>query len=235
MGLSSSPEHLITFNNVTSHKILMFQTEVVWVYMARMVSRKQDHCHQSFIHISISILRFNCFADDFNHNICKRCVCSTTANKKTVVDCSNRNLWHIPENLPPNLVSLNLQINNISEISNGSLYGCEHLQTLDLSANNLVHIDRNAFEGTSIRDLYLNDNRLILNSTDAVHLVSVLWTKVWKYCQYKIMLYVLMKSSLVRTVWRNSPLTDHWRAGLDESYRCYQTWTNWVSTTNQAI
>ena len=91
-----------------------------------------------------------------------------------MVDCSNRNLWHIPDNLPPDLVSLNLQMNNISKISNGSLYGCEHLQTIDLSRNNLVHIDRNAFEGTSIRDLYLNDNQLILNSTDAVLSFSAL-------------------------------------------------------------
>ena len=84
------------------------------------------------------------------------------------VDCTTRNFDEIPEELPTNLVSLNLQLNNISKVSSKSLIGCEHLQKLDLSGNGMVFIDPGAFSYTpNLKELHIHDNKLELNSSQS--------------------------------------------------------------------
>ena len=84
------------------------------------------------------------------------------------MDCTTKNFDRIPRQLPTNLVNLNLQRNNISNVSRESLLGCDHLRKLDLSGNSLVFIDPDAFShAPNLKELHLHHNKLELNSSQS--------------------------------------------------------------------
>nr|XP_022340062.1 slit homolog 2 protein-like isoform X3 [Crassostrea virginica] len=87
----------------------------------------------------------------------KQCVCLGT-----VVDCSNRKLTQIPENIPIYTTKLQLQNNQIEKIeANGLFSRLVNLQVLDLSGNRLQEIEEGTFNGAKkLIDVNLSSNRI---------------------------------------------------------------------------
>ncbi|XP_067674940.1 toll-like receptor 4 [Haliotis asinina] len=82
----------------------------------------------------------------------------------TSVDCRNRNLESIPENLPKNTTHLDMSHNNITVLV-GKFLHLPNLKYLDISFNKLIQLDEGAFKETAdLQELYLNDNQLMLDS-----------------------------------------------------------------------
>ncbi|XP_067674942.1 toll-like receptor 4 [Haliotis asinina] len=84
----------------------------------------------------------------------------------TYADCANTNVSHIPSGLPVSTTSLNLSKNNIVVLNFPVYPSLDNLKCLDLSSNRLSKLDSGTFRGTrNLQELYLNDNRLMLDST----------------------------------------------------------------------
>ncbi|XP_046581608.1 toll-like receptor 4 [Haliotis rubra] len=83
----------------------------------------------------------------------------------TFVDCRNRNLESVPENLPRNTTRLDMSHNSISLLVKRFLH-LPNLKYLDLSFNKIIRLDEGAFQETAdLQELYLNDNQLRLDSS----------------------------------------------------------------------
>lgn len=87
----------------------------------------------------------------------RQCVC-----QGTVVDCSNRHLTQIPQDLPIYTTKLQLQNNQIEKLeANGLFSKLENLQVLDLSSNRLQEIEEGTFNGArKLIDVNLSSNRI---------------------------------------------------------------------------
>uniref|UniRef100_A0AC35U6H7 EGF-like domain-containing protein n=1 Tax=Rhabditophanes sp. KR3021 TaxID=114890 RepID=A0AC35U6H7_9BILA len=85
-------------------------------------------------------------------------VCTCT---DTTVDCRDRGLKHIPNNLPETTTELRLEQNHIAYVPAKAFTNLNKLKRLDLSKNNIVDIASNAFEGLkSLNTLVLYGNNL---------------------------------------------------------------------------
>ncbi|XP_056004929.1 slit homolog 2 protein-like isoform X2 [Ostrea edulis] len=87
----------------------------------------------------------------------KQCVCLGT-----VVDCSNRHLTLIPDNLPIYTTELKLQNNQIEKLGANNVFRrLVNLQVIDLSSNRLQEIEEGAFNGAKkLIDVDLSNNRI---------------------------------------------------------------------------
>jgi len=85
------------------------------------------------------------------------------------LDLSNNFLTSVPSKALeycPIIRKLNFAHNQIRELVNNTFAKFIHLQTIDLSDNNIEFIDVNAFQGLkSLKQLYLNGNKLRYVST----------------------------------------------------------------------
>uniref|UniRef100_A0A1I7YNA8 Slit homolog 2 protein-like n=1 Tax=Steinernema glaseri TaxID=37863 RepID=A0A1I7YNA8_9BILA len=70
-------------------------------------------------------------------------VCSCT---ESTVDCRDRGLKHIPQNLPPSTTELRLEQNLISTVPPNAFKTLKNLRRLDLSKNRISEISPNAFD-----------------------------------------------------------------------------------------
>uniref|UniRef100_A0A1A8J2L2 Leucine rich repeat containing 17 n=2 Tax=Nothobranchius kuhntae TaxID=321403 RepID=A0A1A8J2L2_NOTKU len=102
-----------------------------------------------------------------------------------LLDCSNKDLNHVPPELPSEIVKINLSNNSIKHLRPKQFLLSKDLKLLNLSSNNLQKIETAAFAGL----LYLRDLDL---SNNSLH-----------YFQYGVLedLYFLRKLSLDKNPW----------------------------------
>ncbi|CAI9743418.1 adhesion G-protein coupled receptor G6-like [Octopus vulgaris] len=99
-----------------------------------------------------------CLESNAASDICSTCSCR---NSETNIDCSYRNLFSIPQQIPLNVEVLYLQYNSIVNISVRAFDELPSLGTLYLQYNGIVNISVRAFdELPSLRTLYLSDNNI---------------------------------------------------------------------------
>nr|SOU94110.1 Slit [Glomeris marginata] len=86
----------------------------------------------------------------------RECTCSGAS-----LDCSHRELTHVPRNVPLSTERLDLQANNITAIRKTDFEGLKRLRILQLLDNQIHTIERGAFQDlSSMERLRLNNNRL---------------------------------------------------------------------------
>ena len=95
-------------------------------------------------------------------NVCPSpCVCSKQSQGSYVVDCSNRRLKKIPDNLPASTIELRLDDNMFSEIPSRAFASLKNLIRLDVSRNPIVKVHGQAFEGLEkLNKLSMYDTQL---------------------------------------------------------------------------
>lgn len=95
-----------------------------------------------------------------------QCLCEST-----VVNCESQNLTSVPQPLPENTTTLNLNGNRILNLSNASFpRPLVHLTHLYVSGNQLQELDSMAFQNfSSLRLLDLSDNTIVHFSIEALH------------------------------------------------------------------
>ncbi|XP_061570825.1 leucine-rich repeat-containing protein 17 [Cololabis saira] len=112
-------------------------------------------------------------------------MCLTYMFPKPRLDCSSKDLNHIPSELPSDIVKMDLSKNSIKHLRPKQFLLSKDLKALNLSSNNLQHIDTAAFAGLLyLRELDLSNNSL-------------------QYFQYGVLedLYFLRKLSLEDNPW----------------------------------
>ncbi|CAK6949910.1 leucine-rich repeat-containing protein 17 [Scomber scombrus] len=112
-------------------------------------------------------------------------MCHTYIFPKPRMDCSNRDLNHIPSDLPSDIVKMDLSQNRITHLRPKQFLLSKDLKLLNLSSNNLQRIDKAAFAG----QLYLYELDL---SNNSLH-----------YFQYGVLedLYFIRKLTLDNNPW----------------------------------
>ncbi|XP_029351010.1 leucine-rich repeat-containing protein 17 [Echeneis naucrates] len=112
-------------------------------------------------------------------------MCHTYMFPKPLLDCSSKDLNHIPSELPSDIVKMDLSRNSIKHLRPKQFLLSKDLKLLNLSSNSLNHIDTAAFAGL----LYLRELDL---SNNSLH-----------YFQYGVLedLYFLRKLSLGNNPW----------------------------------
>ncbi|XP_046551631.1 toll-like receptor 4 isoform X1 [Haliotis rubra] len=94
-----------------------------------------------------------------NQDQCVPCKCHYDG-ERVIADCRNRTLEKVPSHLLSNITDLNLSVNHIRRLENGSL-SYAHLTRLDVSFNRLKDIELGAFqELRNLEVLNLTHNRL---------------------------------------------------------------------------
>lgn len=94
-----------------------------------------------------------------------QCLCEST-----VVNCESQNLTSVPQPLPENITTLNLNGNRILNLSNASFpRPLVHLTHLYVSGNQLQELDMAFKKLSSLRLLDLSDNRILQFSIEALH------------------------------------------------------------------
>ncbi|XP_066297941.1 platelet glycoprotein Ib alpha chain-like [Branchiostoma lanceolatum] len=83
-------------------------------------------------------------------------VCTCTFGN-TVVNCNDKSLQTVPQDIPTSVTSLMLRSNDISQLSNSSFAGLSLLYSLNLQSNKIRQIPKGVF-ASSIRYLYLKNN-----------------------------------------------------------------------------
>ncbi|XP_046570528.1 toll-like receptor 3 [Haliotis rubra] len=91
-------------------------------------------------------------------------------------DCQNLNLTSVPDNLPPNTVSLDLSRNNITVLIDNAFVRLPRLLSLTIAYSQVSRLETNAFKGlTRLLSLHLDHNNLQLdNDTYPEHVFSPL-------------------------------------------------------------
>ncbi|XP_046556584.1 toll-like receptor 4 [Haliotis rubra] len=91
-------------------------------------------------------------------------------------DCQNLNLTSVPDNLPPNTVSLDLSWNNITVLIDNAFVRLPRLLSLTIAYSQVSRLETNAFKGlTRLLSLHLHHNNLQLdNDTYPEHVFSPL-------------------------------------------------------------
>ncbi|XP_023143011.1 leucine-rich repeat-containing protein 17 [Amphiprion ocellaris] len=112
-------------------------------------------------------------------------MCHTYMFPKPLLDCSSKDLNHIPSDLPSDIVKMDLSSNSIKHLRPKQFLLSKDLKLLNLSSNSLHRIDTAAFAGL----LYLRELDL---SNNSLH-----------YFQYGVLedLYFLRKLSLGNNPW----------------------------------
>lgn len=112
-------------------------------------------------------------------------MCHTYMFPKPLLDCSSKDLNHIPSDLPSDIVKMDLSSNSIKHLRPKQFLLSKDLKLLNLSSNSLYRIDTAAFAGL----LYLRELDL---SNNSLH-----------YFQYGVLedLYFLRKLSLGNNPW----------------------------------
>ncbi|GAA6230689.1 leucine-rich repeat-containing protein 17-like, partial [Lates japonicus] len=88
-------------------------------------------------------------------------MCHTYMFPKPLLDCSNKDLNHIPSDLPVDIVKMDLSSNIIKHLRPKQFLLSKELKLLNLSSNSLHHIDTAAFAGLLyLRELDLSNNSL---------------------------------------------------------------------------
>ncbi|XP_018602773.1 leucine-rich repeat-containing protein 17-like [Scleropages formosus] len=87
--------------------------------------------------------------------------CHTYMFPKPLLDCGNQDLRNVPENIPPDIVQVDLSRNNIKQLRASEFVAARALKSLNLSTNGLEAIDTAAFAGLlHLRELDLSNNSL---------------------------------------------------------------------------
>ncbi|XP_028305232.1 leucine-rich repeat-containing protein 17 [Gouania willdenowi] len=112
-------------------------------------------------------------------------MCHTSMFPKPLLDCSSKDLNHIPSDLPSDIVKMDLSNNTIKHLRPQQFLQSKDLKMLNLSCNNIHHIDTASFAGL----LYLSELDL---SNNSLH-----------YFQYGVLedLYYLRRLSLNNNPW----------------------------------
>lgn len=97
-----------------------------------------------------------------------KCTC---LNDNTVIECIGQGLYSIPSPLPRNLITLNLQNNQILSASADEFKNLDSLTTIILTQNNLTQIDRFTFSDLPGLQLLKLDQNKIEN----------IYTNAWPY------------------------------------------------------
>ncbi|XP_046570337.1 toll-like receptor 4 [Haliotis rubra] len=93
------------------------------------------------------------------------CTCHHNIKGEVTVDCSNKNLTSVPQDIPITTQHLDLKHNNITILENNTFLELSLLRDLDLSFNSLTQLERSALHGLgSLERLYLASNHLHLNN-----------------------------------------------------------------------
>lgn len=88
-------------------------------------------------------------------------MCHTYMFPKPLLDCSHKDLNHIPSDLPSDIVKMDLSSNIIKHLRPKQFLLSKDLKQLNLSSNSLDHIDPAAFAGLLyLRELDLSNNSL---------------------------------------------------------------------------
>lgn len=88
-------------------------------------------------------------------------MCHTYMFPKLLLDCSSKDLNHIPADLPSDVVKMDLSHNGIQHLRPKQFLLSKELKMLNLSGNNLHKIDTAAFAGLLyLRELDLSNNSL---------------------------------------------------------------------------
>ncbi|KAG1665085.1 Protein slit [Nymphon striatum] len=86
----------------------------------------------------------------------ENCKCDGTS-----IDCSNKKLKEIPNDIPLFVTELDLKNNEISKIEDGAFSGASKLEELFLTGNKLTEVNSNMFIGLkNIKTLSLYDNQI---------------------------------------------------------------------------
>ncbi|XP_076967551.1 leucine-rich repeat-containing G-protein coupled receptor 5 [Tamandua tetradactyla] len=90
-----------------------------------------------------------------------RCQCEPDGRMLLRVDCSDLGLSEVPSNLSVFISSLDLSMNNISQLLPSPLHNLRFLEELRLAGNSLTYIPKGAFAGLySLKVLMLQNNQL---------------------------------------------------------------------------
>ncbi|XP_029942099.1 leucine-rich repeat-containing protein 3-like [Salarias fasciatus] len=96
--------------------------------------------------------------------VCHACprICHCSDRNGLVVQCTSRDLDHIPPHLPKDTAVLLLSSNRIRHLPKGALADLHLLRELDLSQNALDSVEADAFQGVSedLQTLDLSQNQL---------------------------------------------------------------------------
>ncbi|TWW64609.1 leucine-rich repeat-containing protein 17 isoform X3 [Takifugu flavidus] len=88
-------------------------------------------------------------------------ICRTYMFPKPLLDCSNKDLNHVPSGLPIDIVKMDLSGNSIRHLKPQQFLTCKDLKLLNLSRNSLQQIETAAFAGLLyLRELDLSNNSL---------------------------------------------------------------------------
>lgn len=87
--------------------------------------------------------------------------CHTYLFPEIRMDCSNRGLTEVPTGIPEDVVQVDLSHNSISRLRIRDFHEARSLRVLNLSNNNMEHIDTGSLSGLlHLRELDLSDNSL---------------------------------------------------------------------------
>ncbi|VUZ54040.1 unnamed protein product [Hymenolepis diminuta] len=85
------------------------------------------------------------------------CSCDTSG----FVSCVGKNLKSVPQDLPENLISLNIANNQLMQLPKNAFSKYTSLRKLNLEGNKIADVSPNAFSGLRLlSSLYLTDNRI---------------------------------------------------------------------------
>nr|CAB3263423.1 leucine-rich repeat-containing G-protein coupled receptor 5 [Phallusia mammillata] len=89
------------------------------------------------------------------------CTCTRDRKKLVEVDCSDQSFNELPPEAPKMTKSINLEVNNIVEISPKAFNDLHFLKTLIISGNKLTTLDHASFTGLGkLETLELQDNKI---------------------------------------------------------------------------
>lgn len=101
--------------------------------------------------------------DDIVTELSGEHVSGKSDNDVKLLQLRNQNLTFFPrnmENLFPNLVSINLASNLITNISNRDIKPHKHLHKIDLGSNQITVIESNFFDGLNLRSVIFDRNNI---------------------------------------------------------------------------
>ncbi|XP_041671896.1 leucine-rich repeat-containing protein 3B [Cheilinus undulatus] len=99
----------------------------------------------------------------------KSCYCSESDSAGKTVRCSNLQLTEIPKDIPNDTRRIYLDFNLFTTVPTNAFAGLHQLVELDLSHNELSHLEPGAFRGlgSSLHFLDLSSNKLVNFNADA--------------------------------------------------------------------
>ncbi|XP_069580173.1 toll-like receptor 13 [Brachyistius frenatus] len=105
----------------------------------------------------------------------KNCTIDYPENRPAEVslDCTNRKLLSVPDDVPRDAVSVKLTINLLERIHREDFSGMSKLRRLDLDQNKIAHVDDGSFiHLVALEMLSMNDNQLVNLTADLLRGMS---------------------------------------------------------------